>query len=617
VGLSIPVSNTYVISDALSLIAARHTMKLGGEIRQQHHFFLNPSPVSLTFSRNETALPTALSTTGLEYASFLLGLVDSSSMNLEGGKTPHNLWSQAALYAQDDYKVTPTVTLNLGLRWDLYTPLTETHNWYSVMDPTAPNQVAGNLPGAYVFAGQNGQGSRLTYARNDSSNFSPRLGVAWRLNPKFVIRSAYGLSYFLTGAYGAGNNTSVLSGYWFTSTAQSLDSGITPGLTFASGFPASALVVPPYLNPALGVGSGTIQYWDSSAGRAAYMQNWNFTTQTQFSENISLEVASVGSKGTRLPASDTDINMLNPLYYSLGSVLNSSITSPAVAALGFKAPYPGFNGSIAQALRPFPQFVTSLTRALSSATIGNSTYHSLQVKLQKRLSRGVYALATYAWGKNLTDADNNFVSNGVPGRNHYDRRLDKIEMPYYRDQRITAAFTYELPFGSGKRILNRGGGAGKFVGGWQLTGLVSYMSGIPITISAAQSLPLNSGPQTPNSILGVDPMLSWSGRFDPAKNRYLNINAFTAPAPYTFGTAAYYLPYAKTPHAYNEDLSLVKNTQISERLNLQIRLEAFNILNRVVFAAPAANVSTPQTFGTVTGVNNSPRNGQIAMKLTF
>ena len=118
-------------------------------------------------------------------------------------------------------------------------------------------------------------------------------------------------------------------------------------------FPQYLLVVPPCLNPGLGVGSGTLQYWDSSAGRAAYSQNWNLTTQTQLGSNLTLEVGYVGSKGTRLPARNTDLNMLNPAYYSLGTLLKSNITSAAAVAAGFQSPYPGFNGSLAQALRPF------------------------------------------------------------------------------------------------------------------------------------------------------------------------------------------------------------------------------------------------------------------------
>ncbi len=613
-----PVSNTGILSDALSWTRARHNFKFGFEGRYNEHTYQSESPVSMTFSRNETALPTALSTTGLEYASFLLGQVDSSSVPICCQFIPHEDWKEFGAYAQDDYKITSKLTVNYGVRWDLFTPLQESRNNYSVMDPTAPNPFAGNLPGAYVFAGQNGQGNRLTYAKNDSSNFAPRLGVAWKATNRFVIRSGYGISYFLTGAYGAGNNTHTNNGYWFTSTAQSLNSGVTPGYQWDQGWPQNLLIIPPDLSAGLGVGSGTIQYWAPSAGRAAYAQNWNFTTQTQLTSDLTLEVGYVASKGTHLPTGDYDPNQLHPAFYSLGALLNSSITNPAVAAAGYTAPYPGFTGSLAQALRPFPQYVTSLSGALSSATLGNSTYNSLQVKVEKRFSRGLFATAVYTWGKMLTDADSNSVGNGaVLGRNQYDRSLDKIVSPFYRPQRFVLAFTYELPVGPGKTFLNHDNIAGKIIGGWQVNGILTYMSGNPITVTASQTLPLDSGPQTPNSILGVSQMGSWNGRFDPAVDKYLNIAAFAQPAPYTFGTSALYLPNFTGPSYFNEDLGLVKNVKIYERFNLQFRLEAFNALNRVVFSNPASNVSVPQTFGVITGQANSARNGQIAMKLTF
>ena len=155
------------------------------------------------------------------------------------------------------------------------------------------------------------------------------------------------------------------------------------------------------------------------------------------------------------------------------------------------------------------------------------------------------------------------------------------------------------------------------MGGWQVSGILTYMTGFPITVTASQTLPLNAGPQTPNSIVGVSQMGTWSGTFDPATNKYLNINAFSVPAPYTFGTSALYLPNIYSPNYYNEDLGIIRNFKIHEGYTLQFRARAFNALNRVVFAAPASNVNVPQTFGAITSQRNSARNGQLAMKLTF
>jgi hypothetical protein len=331
-----------------------------------------------------------------------------------------------------------------------------------------------------------------------------------------------------------------------------------------------------------------------------------------------LEVAYVGSKGTRLPARNTDPNQLNPAYYSLGALLNSSITSPAVVAAGFRPPYPGFTGSLAQALRPFPQYVTSLAGALSSATIGNSTYHSLQTKLEKRFSKGLFAEVVFTWAKNLADAFSTSVGNaGQLGRNNYDRALDKSVVPYGRPYKFVAAASYDLPLGPGKRFANTGGAVGKVVGGWQVNGILTYSTGVPIQVAAPQALPLNGGPQTPNTVSGLPQMSTWDGRFDPAKDRYLNSSAFSLPASYQFGTAGLYLPNVLSPNYYNEDLALVKNTKIAERFTLEFRLEAFNVFNRVIFSAPASNLGTPSTFGVISAQANAARNGQIALRLTF
>src|SRR5262249_41078487 len=155
----------------------------------------------LTFSRNETALPTALSTTGLEYASFLVGQVDNAGLSLYGPFNPHQTTFQYGFYGQDDFKLTPRITLNLGLRLDLYAPTSESHNYYAMMDPTKPNPAAGNLPGAYVFAGKDGIGKRLPLVDGYVPGVGPRVGIAWKLSNRLVLRSGYAISYFETGAF--------------------------------------------------------------------------------------------------------------------------------------------------------------------------------------------------------------------------------------------------------------------------------------------------------------------------------------------------------------------------------------------------------------------------------
>jgi hypothetical protein len=614
-------STSYLLSDALNWTKGAHNLKFGAELRDVNTYFKREGANGITFLRNETALPTAatVSSTGLEYASLLLGQVDNMTVPLYGSFAPHNTTWQIAFYAQDDFKVTPRLTINYGLRFDLFTPLAESHNYYGIMDPTRPNPAAGNLLGTYVFAGQNGLGNRLPPGDKNSANLGPRVGLAWKLSDKLVVRGGYGISYFQTGAYGGGNNTGLVDGYWITSSLQSLDSGTTPAWDWDTQFPRSALTIPPNISPALAVGTGVVvSNWDVSASRAAYSQNWNLAVQRQLAANWTLETAYVGSKGTRLPMR-TDINQLDPRYYSLGGLLNADITSSAVVAAGYRPPYAGFKGTLAQALRPFPQFTNIGTGGKSSATIGNSTYHSLQVKLDKRFSRGLGVIVAYTHSKALTDAASNFVSNTTISRNFYNRRLDKTYSLNDRPNNLTFAFNYELPIGPGKPLLGYGGPAGKILGGWQISGILRYVSGAHIAVSALQSLPLMAAtgtPQTANAVGGVSQMGSWDGKFDPSQDRYLNISAFAAPSAFTYGSTSLYTELL-APFYLNEDFSLIKKTALTEKVSLDIRLEAFNALNRTIFAAPASSVNTPQTFGTITSTANAARNAQLAVKLTF
>ncbi len=348
--------------------------------------------------------------------------------------------------------------------------------------------------------------------------------------------------------------------------------------------------------------------------------------QTQLAPNTALDVAYVGTKGTHLSIPD-NINQLNDAYLGLGAtLLDSNINDPAVVAAGFKPPWPGFatalgaNATLAQALRPFPQYLTGF--GYNSVNEGNDTYEALQVKLEKRVSNGVYLLAAYTWDKSITDS--NDTSQALPGNNpsgagmardEYNRHLDKSVANAWVPNTLSVALSYDLPIGPGKRFLPRTGAVGRVAGGWRFAGILTYRSGGLISVVSPQTQPNFAGPNFANTILGVRQKGSWSGRFDPAVNSYLNVNAFSLPEGY--GTGGRFLPSLRGPMYSDEDLSLSKITKIKERLNFEIRLEAFNAFNRVVFGVPSSDISVPSTFGQITTMANSPRNMQVALKLNF
>jgi len=486
------------------------------------------------------------------------------------------------------------------------------------MDPTKPNPAAGGIPGAYVFAGGDASkppytGSKYLTTASDTAmrNFAPRIGLAWKATDRIVIRSAYGISYYPNGGLGGGNVTTQSAGFSASTSFISPDAGLHPAFVMDQGYPQN-YPHPPVIDAGLNVGQGAALWWDNAA-LPMYKQDWNFTTQTQLTSSLVLDVGYVGSKSTRLNSGAVVINQVNPKYLSLGSLLQTNINDPAVAAAGFRPPYPGFSGSLAQSLRPFPQYLG--VGASQSANIGNATYHSLQAKLEKRFSKGLWLLASYSWSKTITDANSTLGSFFSPSaRDNYNRSLEKALAVYDVPARLVVAFNYELPIGQGKAVLTSGI-AGKLLGGWQVNGVMSYQSGVPIQISANNTLPLFNGGNTPNSLPGQKVENPFSG-FDPATNRLLNASAFTIPATGQYGSSAQILPSARNFPVYNEDLGVMKKFFIRERMYFELRFEMFNAFNRVVFGGPATNINNAN-FGQVTSQSNAPRNGQIAGKFYF
>jgi hypothetical protein len=614
-----PISNTFLYADSVSWTKGKHNFKFGEDLRRLQHQGIYPSRSPyFTFDSLETGLPGATGTTGNEFASFLLGQVDNASQYINNVVTGMRLWYSGA-YAQDDWKISRRLTINLGVRWDVFTPYQEVVDRYSVMDPSKPNPAAGGLPGAYVFAGGNPANgpftgsSRLTTNKDiDWHNFAPRLGLAWKATDRLVVRSAYGVSFYPDGGLGGGNTVNVSDGFSTNASFISSNNGVSPAFVWDNGFPQN-YPHPPTIDPGLNVGQGASMWWDN-AYKPMYKQDWNFTLQTQISPTIVLDTAYVGSKSTRVGTGAVNPNQVPTSYLGLGNLLTDDIDSPAVVGAGFTAPYRGFTGSLAQALRPFPQF-TDIS-SLNSANIGNATYNSLQIKAEKRFSKGLWLLASYTWSKTITDSSSQlggFFSTSA--RDNYNRSIEKALAVYDVPARLVTAFNYELPIGPGKPWLNQGW-TSKVLGGWQVNGILTYQSGVPIQISADNKLPLFNGANTPNSVLGQKVQNSFGG-FDPAKDVLLNASAFTIPGANQFGTSAQILPNARSFPVYNEDLGIQKRFFIREpSIYFELRFEMFNAFNRVVFGTPATNINSAN-FGQVSSQGNPPRNGQIAAKFYF
>ncbi len=609
------VNNAWQFSESLNWVHGKHNVKIGGEARLLEtngaDFF--GSQGNFAFSSFETALPTAAgrSSSGSAFASFLLGQVDRGQLNVLA-VVPGNRYRYLAGFIQDDWKVSRKLTLNLGMRYDLYLPRTEAHNNLSSFEPYINNPAAGNLPGAILFLGSGPNRSGMTsFADTDYKDFGPRAGFAYELTEKTVLRGGYGI-YYAPGNDTAGLRGSQSYGFGFNASPvfASTDSGITPAFNWDNGFPQN-FARPPLVDPTV-ANNSTAATIGRGDGRPPYFQNWSFGLQRELLPSLTMEADYVGVKGTLLGTGLIRPNELSPQYLSLGNLLTSQVTSPQAQAAGIAIPYPGFTGSVAQALRPYPQYLDITSNTNPN---GNSTYHSLQVKAEKRMTAGITGLVAYTWSKSISDGDIQ-AGGGPGGQTFYNRRLEKGISDTDVPQILAVSFLYELPFGPGKRFLNHGAVVGKIIGGWTFTAIHQYSSGVPVVLTANNTLPLFNSTLRPNAVSGVSQLASNPGTFDPNTERYINPAAFTVPAPFTFGTSARSYTDLRAPFNLNESWGAVKRTAITERVALEFRAEFFNVFNRVVFGAPSANISAAN-FGLISSQANAPRQGQMALKLQF
>jgi hypothetical protein len=348
-----------------------------------------------------------------------------------------------------------------------------------------------------------------------------------------------------------------------------------------------------------------------SDGRAPYFQNWSFTVEREIASRISVEATYLGTKGTRIGNGLVHLNELDPALLSLGSLLTRPFNSPEAIAAGIRAPYSGFAGSVAQALRPFPHMNDVWNRSNPS---GSSTYHALQTQFQVRAYKGLDVQAAYTRAKTISDAD--ILAGGGPsGQTHFNRRLEKAVATTDVPHVFAMSWSYELPFGPGKPMLNRKGVIGQALGGWILTGIHQYAAGVPILLTANNTLPLFNQTLRPDAVAGADRRTSVTD-FDPNRDLWINRDAFRTPAPFTFGSSARAYTDLRAPNFLNENFGLLKRLTFAERLTVTFRAELFNAFNRTVFGAPQANVSNAQ-FGRITGQANTPRQGQMALRLEF
>ena len=504
-----------------------------------------------------------------------------------------------ALFAQDDWKITRRLTLNLGLRWEYTAPVTDRFNTLSNFDPkaTLPIQAPGlNLKGALTYPGVGGNPRALT--EPDRNNFGPRFGFAYQTNSKMVVRGGYGVIYIpLKAATFAATGFSST-----TSMVTSLNNGLTPVNTISNPFP-NGIIKPTgsSLGAATGLGGSVSgQRGDATLG---YVQQWNLTVQYQPIQNWLVEVAYLGNKGVHLLTTGINANQLDPQYLALGSALNQTVANPFFGLLPAGASLSSATVSRQQLLLPYPQF-TAVNAGYGG--LGNSNFHAGSLKVEKRLSHGVSFSVSYVYGKIIDAAtlSTSGRSNATPDTgvvNWYNLRAERSVSTNSIAHRVIGSVLWQLPVLQGSGIVNRA------FGGWQLNVIPTLETGRPIALSAGGIA------GRPNVVPGQKPRVD-----EPTLTRWFNTAVYSIPAAFTYGNSARTIPGVTSDGIVNFDASLFKDFKVTERVALQFRAETFNTFNHVTFEEPNRTVGTA-LFGVVSAVapNPGPRRMQMGLRLSF
>jgi hypothetical protein len=659
--------NTGQLSATFDKVHGKHELKFGfdSRIHQINYIQTNAPNGFFTFSRdgsyqcpgdrNGDPVNSVPGCGGDSMASFLMGQLTQGCGGNGCGSSyeiqfrPATTNYQYGFFGQDNWKVSPKLTLNLGLRYDVTLPRTDRLNRQNWFDPNVATPLNGGsvtytdavtkqpvnvaLKGGEVFASSN---QRKNYA-TDWHDIQPRFGFAYQFAPKMVVRGGYGIYYgqSRSGVTGVVPYGSQGFNQWTNAITSYRNLGDTPWLHLSNPFP-NGLIQPAGntlgLMNDVGFGAnGPLR--TAAANRTPYEQSWSFGIERELPSNILINAEYVGKKGTHLPFSgSTQRNFLGSWVESL-PVGDPAASDPcqalSIACLNSLQPNP-FAGVITdpnsglssdqvtyfQLLLPYPQFTSVATEPL---LIANSTYHALQLLAEKRYSNGLQFLATFTWAKSIDDssqADDNvtwlgsFSSLQDPNRPQAERSLSTFDIPYV----VQFSYSYDLPFGRGRMMLgNMPRWADFIVGGWKTNGIWRISDGRPLTFSVADGNPIPTyGGQRPN-LVGTPKRNHGSDWVD---NYFADNSVFQRPDDFTLGNAPRAMGSVRSPWSFTTDLSLGKQFSLREEMNFEFRIEARNAFNHPVFGTPNTSVDD-SNFGLITYTSVGPREMQLAFKFNF
>ncbi len=602
---------TINLNNQLSWVKGKHNLKFGGTYMDisYRRIDCNNCAGSLSYSAAGTGNPNVSGQNGIAFASFLLGLPSSGSFNF--GADIDYRYKYWAGYVQDDWKVNNKLTLNLGLRYDFSLPRREANLQNSNFNPTIPNPSAGGILGALEFATKD----RPILLANRKNAFGPRLGFAYQLAQKTVIRGGGAIMYDIIREDGNADNGIQGFGGGYGSIANNLSNGIA--FTHRGGINDYKAFVdgqrPPQINPGLGV-NGSVTYKLGESGKPGYYTDYNFTIEHSFTPSSVLRSSFHANYGIKIYQSGLDFNQLDPKYFGIyGTALTSTVASalqnPAVIAAGFKLPYPTFptNLQLQQALRPFPQYTGFGSVASQS---GHSTYNGWETSFTKRYSVGLWMMASYTYSKTLVSQN---------GQNIYNQLTEKVISSANRPHVFTAAYVYELPFGKGKPFASGMHPVANIIlGNWSVSAVHRYQSGAPISVGGCSQTLAGAGSARCNYVPGQS---LYNPNWDPTNpnSPYLNRAAFVQPANFTYGNVPAVIPHLYQPNQLSEDVAASKNIHFgkSEKNNIEFRASAFNVANRHLLGGLNTSI-TASNFGTFSSPqSNLPRNLQFSLRISF
>lgn len=615
-------------NDDFTWIKGSHGIKFGGMYQINHYNGFGRQCVSgcASFSPVETNIGgSTSSSTGSAFASFLLGQANGGSIDTI--RYIGQQWPYFAGYIQDDWRVNRKLVINAGLRWETTLPPTGKDDKWSDFSPTTINPRDG-IPGALIFAGA-GTGRVGTSRLADSyfGAFGPRLGMAYNMNEKTVIRASAGITFAPIMTVSGSTHQ---RGFTLTYGAPGGNDGVRPSFVLAQGFPS--YTPPPFIDPSFSNKDNMPWFQGKEATTPPAAYNFNFSIQRQITSSLIVEAGYNGVMGAHLQTQLLGYNQVPFANYTKygSALLNSNILSPAAVAAGLTPPYANFvnewggNATVKQALRPFPQYQSIDTYSGGGDHSGHSTYNAAILRLEKRYANGLNFQASYVFSKLLTDSDSYWGSGQSADQGN--RGLEKSIGAYDVTHNFKFNVNYELPVGKGKKFLNHGA-ASYALGNWRVSSIHFYASGQPVGVGTSYSLPIFNG-RTPAYVTSFD---GWraptkGGSFDPSVDTFFTPYG-TGPFPLqgagtalnSLGNVTRYNPKVRQFPNLNENLSLAKAFPIWESVKIEFRAEAFNVLNRVRFGTGSGTLQD-QNFGRLTSSSdllNTPRQLQMALKLYF